>query len=86
VRELEFVSDMTCSILSERRALAPFGLEGGGPGKRGKNMWFSKREGLWRNVGGKRSWDVQQGDVVRIETPGGGGFGEPTEVVERSKL
>ena len=71
VRELEFLEPMRVSILSERRTLAPFGLQGGAPGALGRNT----HEG--RDVGGKASFEVAAGERVRIETPGGGGFGTP---------
>ncbi|HTO54238.1 MAG TPA: hydantoinase B/oxoprolinase family protein [Myxococcota bacterium] len=71
VRELEFLEPMRVSILSERRERAPFGLEDGLPGARGRNT----HQG--RDVGGKASFDVAPGGRVRIETPGGGGFGAP---------
>jgi 5-oxoprolinase (ATP-hydrolysing) len=74
VRELEFLEPMRVSILSERRVRAPFGLAGGGPGARGRNT----HDG--RDVGGKASFDVAAGGRVRIETPGGGGFGAPEAV------
>ncbi len=69
VRELEFLEPMHVSILSERRVLAPFGLAGGAPGARGRNTHAG------RDIGGKASIDVAAGERVRIETPGGGGFG-----------
>jgi 5-oxoprolinase (ATP-hydrolysing) len=69
VRELEFLEPMRVSILSERRERAPFGLRGGGPGARGRNFHGG------REVGGKASFEVRAGDRVRIETPGGGGYG-----------
>jgi len=71
VRELEFLEPMRVSILSERRTLAPFGLRGGAPGAMGRNT----HDG--RDVGGKSSFEVAAGARVRIETPGGGGFGTP---------
>jgi len=71
VRELEFLEPMRVTILSERRTLAPFGLCGGAPGACGRNT----HQG--RDVGGKASFDVAAGERVRIETPGGGGFGTP---------
>jgi 5-oxoprolinase (ATP-hydrolysing) len=71
VREIEFLEPMRVSILSERRARTPFGLSGGEPGTSGRN----RHNG--RDVGGKASFDVAPGDRVRIETPGGGGFGPP---------
>jgi 5-oxoprolinase (ATP-hydrolysing) len=72
VRELEFLEPMRVTILSERRTLAPFGLQGGASAAGGRNT----HQG--RDVGGKASFDVEAGERVRIETPGGGGFGTPT--------
>jgi 5-oxoprolinase (ATP-hydrolysing) len=71
VREFEVRAPMRVSILSERRIRAPFGLDGGGPGACGRNL----HDG--RDVGGRASFDAAPGDVLRIETPGGGGFGRP---------
>jgi 5-oxoprolinase (ATP-hydrolysing) len=71
VREIEFLEPVRVSILSERRTRSPFGLRGGEPGASGCN----RHNG--RDVGGKASFDVRPGDRVRIETPGGGGFGPP---------
>jgi 5-oxoprolinase (ATP-hydrolysing) len=71
IREIEFLSPVRVSILSERRSRAPFGLAGGASGSTGRNLHNQ------RDVGGKASFDVAAGDRVRIETPGGGGFGPP---------
>ncbi|MCA9593704.1 MAG: hydantoinase B/oxoprolinase family protein [Myxococcales bacterium] len=71
VRELEALAPLSVAILSERRERSPFGLAGGEAGARGANLWNG------RNVGGKATFDVAAGDVLRIETPGGGGFGKP---------
>lgn len=80
IREIEFRNRMAVSILSERRSFAPFGMHGGEPGKRGKNIWFSKHENILRSVGGKSSFQVQAGDYFRIETPGGGGWESPYDI------
>jgi 5-oxoprolinase (ATP-hydrolysing) len=69
VREYELLAPLRFSILSERRERAPFGLDGGGEGARGRNL----HEG--RALGGKAVIDGEPGERVRIETPGGGGFG-----------
>jgi 5-oxoprolinase (ATP-hydrolysing) len=69
VREVEFLAPMRVSILSERRDRAPFGLAGGGAGATGRNLHNDQV------MGGKASFDVVPGDRVRLETPGGGGFG-----------
>ncbi len=73
VRELELGAPMRVSILSERRARAPFGLAGGGPGAPGRNLWNG------RELPAKTTFDAAAGDRVRIETPGGGGWGAPVE-------
>jgi 5-oxoprolinase (ATP-hydrolysing) len=76
-REIEFRRPLTVSILSERRALRPYGMAGGGAGACGVNTLF-RRAGDGRravNLGGKATVDVAAGDVLRIETPGGGGWG-----------
>jgi len=69
VREIELLRPLSVSILSERRVRPPFGLAGGAPGRTGRNLWNG------RDVGGKASFDASAGDRVRIETPGGGGYG-----------
>ena len=74
VREFELREPMQVSILSERRSYQPYGLAGGGPGVSGLNLWI-RSDGTVISVGGKNSFLAQPGDRVRIETPGGGGFG-----------
>jgi 5-oxoprolinase (ATP-hydrolysing) len=69
VRELEFLEQAEVSILSERRTTRPFGLAGGEPGMPGRNLLNG------RDLGGKASVHVRCGDRLRIETPGGGGYG-----------
>jgi len=72
-REIEFFEPMQAAILSERRETDPFGLAGGGPGRRGRNAIV--RDGVVEELPGKVQVDVKRGDVLIIETPGGGGFG-----------
>ena len=69
VREFEFLRGANVTILSERRRHAPSGLHGGTSGQRGMNFLNDK------SIAGKVSLKVQSGDRVRIETPGGGGYG-----------
>jgi len=76
VREIEFLEPLEVAILSERRVLAPFGLEGGAPGARGRNL-ILRADGSVVDLGGKGRGEVAPGDRIRIETPGGGGFGAP---------
>lgn len=79
VREVEFRVPMTASILSERRAFAPYGMAGGGEGKRGLNTWIQKDGEVRVNVGGKGSVKVNAGDRFVVETPGGGAWGGAAE-------
>jgi N-methylhydantoinase B/oxoprolinase/acetone carboxylase alpha subunit len=69
VRELRALEDCRLSILSERRARAPQGVHGGGPGEPGLNLLNGEE------LPAKATRQVRAGDLVRIETPGGGGFG-----------
>ncbi len=73
IREYEFSVPTQVSIISERRRFTPYGLQGGKSGRKGRNVLFSK--GKRRDLGSKVNIQVQPGDVLRIETPGGGGFG-----------
>jgi N-methylhydantoinase B len=68
VRELRVLEACRLSIVSERRRHAPQGREGGGPGEAGRNLLNG------RELPAKASRDVAPGDLVRIETPGGGGY------------
>jgi N-methylhydantoinase B len=69
VRELEVLEACRASILSERRAHRPAGAQGGRPGARGRNLLNA------RELSAKATVELEPGDVLRIETPGGGGFG-----------
>ncbi len=78
VRRLEFLRSLTVSMLSERReAFAPFGLEGGHDGSKGRNTLRRAASARTEDLGGKFAIEIQPGDVLTIETPGGGGFGSP---------
>jgi N-methylhydantoinase B len=77
IRELEFHAGAEVTILSDRRVQPPYGLAGGLPGKPGSNR--HKREKLTRALPGKSTLPVQPGDLLRIESPGGGGWGPPSE-------
>lgn len=71
VRELEFLAPLEIAVLSERRLTSPFGLAGGEPGMSGKNVLDSVE------LPGRFQARADAGSVLRIETPGGGGHGEP---------
>jgi len=75
VREIEFLSSVQVGLLTDRRETSPYGLHGGGPGKRGKNTLTRGARRI--ALPGKTSFQAGSGDVLRIETPGGGGWGKP---------
>jgi len=74
VRELEFLCAAEVGLLADRRETVPYGLQRGGNAKRGKNTL--KRGATSKALPGKTSFSVQAGDILRIETPGGGGWGK----------
>jgi N-methylhydantoinase B len=69
VRQIRVLQPCSLSLVTERRRTAPKGAAGGGDGLPGRNL-VNERE-----VGSKVALDLAAGDVVRIETPGGGGYG-----------
>ena len=71
VRELEALAEMRFSLIAERRRHAPPGAAGGGPGAPGRASINGSE------LPGKTSGTLAPGDRLRIETPGGGGYGEP---------
>ena len=78
VREYEFLADAELAILSERRKLAPCGAEGGEEGLPGRNLLNG------RELPSKGNFRVRSGDVLRIETPGGGGYFSSTKLPTKS--
>jgi hypothetical protein len=76
IREVEFREAMTAAILSNHRRIAPFGLAGGEPGRRGVNRLL-RRYGPSEALQATAEIAVDAGDRLRIETPGGGGWGAP---------
>lgn len=74
IREIETLAPARMSLLADRREHAPFGLGGGEDGAVGLDTII--HEGSARQIASKGSWELQPGDRVRIETPGGGGFGK----------
>jgi len=73
IREIELLAPAQVTWLTERRRRAPYGLAGGAPGKPGRNLWI--HQGKTRQMPGKTSFQAAAGDRIRIETPGGGGWG-----------
>ena len=65
--------DATASLLTERRRLRPWGLAGGGPGATGRNALRRTGQEDEEELAAKTTVDLREGDVLIIETPGGGG-------------
>jgi N-methylhydantoinase B len=87
IREIEFLTDVRGTVLSERRRSAPYGLHGGQAGKTGKNELLlsrdsglgirdSERRATKKRLPSKATFSAPKGSVLRIETPGGGGWGK----------
>ena len=74
VRRIRFLEPMTAVIVSSRRNVPPFGLEGGAPGTPGR-QWVEHADGRITMLTGTASAEPQPGDAFVIETPGGGGYG-----------
>ena len=73
VREVELLSDAQVTILSDRRKTRPYGLKGGEPGAAGRAVLITQTGE--RQLNGKDSTHANAGDRIRIESPGGGGYG-----------
>ena len=74
IRRLRFLEPMTAAILSGRRRIPPFGLQGGGAGQVGHNAVL-RADGRIEELAATAGTTMQTGDAILIETPGGGGFG-----------
>jgi N-methylhydantoinase B len=75
VREIEVLTDAEVTVLADRRTIAPWGLGGGGDGAKGKTSVI-RRDGRVEKLPGKFNIRLRQGERIRIETPGGGGWGK----------
>ncbi|MEU6993557.1 hydantoinase B/oxoprolinase family protein [Streptomyces sp. NPDC046465] len=74
VRRIRFREPMTVSTLSQHRRVAPYGMAGGAPGALGANR-VERADGTVEELAGSDCADLGPGDVLVIETPGGGGYG-----------
>lgn len=75
IREIRFLKPATVSILSERRVYPPYGVKGGEPGKKGRNL-YKKIDGKTVTLGHREILKVDKDESLIIETPGGGGYGK----------
>jgi 5-oxoprolinase (ATP-hydrolysing) len=76
VREIEFLAPLQFSILSQHRDSGPYGMAGGGDGAVGRQTIF-RADGSRKTIQGIDGCSVEAGDHLVLETPGGGGYGEP---------
>ena len=76
-RDLMVLTDGQVTLLSERRVSRPAGMRGGEPGSLGQNVLL--REGKEEVLPGKVTFQAHAGDVVSVRSPGGGGWGVPSE-------
>jgi N-methylhydantoinase B len=78
VREIEMLVPSTVTVISERRVLAPPGAAGGEAGRRGRNARVDGRTRRVEELPGKFQRRFAAGDVLVVESPGGGGWGRPS--------
>jgi N-methylhydantoinase B len=74
VREIEVLTDAQVTLLADRRSRGPYGLAGGADGAPGRTL-IIRRDGSAEEIPGKISVRLRSGERVRIESPGGGGWG-----------
>ncbi len=74
VREIEFLTPVRGSILSDRRRFGPYGLQGGRSGRPGRNQLLAGKRTV--ALPSKTTFEAPAGSVLKIETPGGGGWGK----------
>src|SRR5205085_5822687 len=75
IREIELLGDAQITLLADRRKRGPYGLNGGAEGAPGRTLLL-RRNGAAEELPGKCSVNAKAGDAVRIESPGGGGWGK----------
>ncbi len=76
IRVLEFLRPVECTLVAERRRTRPWGLRSGGAGAAGVDRLRLGPNGKWRQVSGRASYWLPEGSALRVETPGGGGWGK----------
>jgi N-methylhydantoinase B len=76
IREIEVLTDAQVTLLADRRQRGPYGLAGGVDGSPGRTT-ILRRDGIEEKIPGKASVHMKAGEKIRIESPGGGGWGKP---------
>jgi N-methylhydantoinase B len=78
IREIEVLTDAQVTLLADRRSRGPYGLAGGSDGARGRTV-VVHLDGSEEELAGKCSVRLRAGERVRVESPGGGGWGAPSK-------
>lgn len=78
-REFELLTQVEAALLTERRSNAPQGYEGGSPGACGRNQIRAATDDAWRELPAKWNGILEAGTRLRLQTPGGGGWGAASE-------
>src|SRR5579863_3510425 len=90
IREIEFLTGVRGSLLADRRRTRPWGLRGGAPGAAGKTTLIlpssAGRRGRTVTLPSKTMFEAPRGSILRIETPGGGGWGRPASITKTRSL
>jgi N-methylhydantoinase B len=76
VREIEVLTDAQVTLLADRRSRGPYGLSGGADGAPGRTV-IVRQDGCEEEIPGKTSVRLRSGERIRVESPGGGGWGKP---------
>jgi 5-oxoprolinase (ATP-hydrolysing) len=76
-RRIRFLRPMEAVIVASRRTVAPHGMAGGAPGAPGR-QWVERADGTTTPLKGQDRAALEPGDVLALETPGGGGWGQPS--------
>ncbi len=74
IREIRFLAPLALTILSQHREVAPYGLAGGEAGKKGI-QWVERRDKNREDLLGIAAVEIEKGDMIHLESPGGGGYG-----------
>ena len=75
IKELELLNDAQVTLLADRRKFHPYGLQGGDVGAAGRALLFDADNSTSTELPGKTSMRLNKGSILRLETPGGGGWG-----------
>ncbi|MEL7341303.1 MAG: hydantoinase B/oxoprolinase family protein, partial [Bacteroidota bacterium] len=75
IRRIRFLAPLSLTVLSQHRVEAPYGLAGGKAGKKGQ-QWVERADNSREELLGIAAVEINSGDLIHLESPGGGGYGE----------